>query len=74
MYMWANIAPVCITACVPESPSGGTWSAWDGGGVGLKEVELIRWILVDGTTNNNEKHQKKSPSDEDERNNGKWRS
>ena len=74
MYMWANIAPVGITACVPESPSGGTRSAWDGGGVGLKEVELVRWILVDGTTNNNEKHQQKGSSDENERNNGKWRS
>ena len=74
MYMWASIAAVGITACVPESPSGSTRSAWDGGGVGLKEVELIRWILVDGTTNNNEEHQKKSSSDEDKRHNGKRRS
>ena len=72
--MWANIAPVGITACVPKSPSGGTRSARDGGGVGLKEVELIGWVLVDGTTNNNQKHKKKSSSDEDERDNGKWRS
>ena len=72
--MWASITPVGITACVPESPSGGTRSAGDGGGVGLEEIELICWVLVDGTTDNNEEHQKKSSSDEDERHNGKWRS
>ena len=68
MYMWADIAPIGITACIPESPSGGPRSAWDGRGVGLEEVELVGWILIDSTTNYNQKHQKKSPSDQDKRN------
>ncbi len=74
MYVGANIAPVGITAGIPKSPPRCTWSAWDGGSVGLEEVELIGWIFVDGTTNDNEKHQKKSSSDEDDRNNGEGRS
>lgn len=65
--MWANIAPIGITACIPESPPGCSRSAWDGRGVGLKEVELIDWILVYSTTNYNQKHKKQSSSDEDER-------
>lgn len=51
--MWANITPIGITARVPESPPGGGRSAWDGGGVGLEEVELIGWIFVDSATNYN---------------------
>lgn len=69
MYVWASITPIGITACVPESPPGCSRSAWDGGGVGLEEVELIGWIFIDSTTNYNQKHKKKSSCDKDERNN-----
>lgn len=72
--MWADIAPVGITTCIPESPSGGSRSAWDGGSVGLEEVELIGRILVDSTTNDNQKHKKKSSSNKDERSKGEGRS
>ena len=68
--MGASIAPIGITACIPESPPGGSRSSWDGGGVGLKEVELIGWIFIDSTTNHDQKHQKKSSRDKDERDNG----
>lgn len=64
--MWASIAPIRITACIPEGPPGGSRSAWDGGGVGLEEVKLIGWVFVDSTTNYNEKHKQKSSSDQDE--------
>lgn len=74
MYVWARIAAIGITACIPEGPPGGSGSAWDGGGVGLEEVELIGWILVNSTTNYDEKHQQKSSGDEDERNDGEGRS
>ena len=70
VYVWTNIAPIGITACIPEGPSGGGGSAGDGGGVGLEEVELIGWILIDGTTNDNQKHEEKSSGDEDERDEG----
>lgn len=70
MYVWASIAPIGFTACIPESPPGGSRSAWDGGGVGLEEVELIGWIFVDSTTNHNQKHKKKSSRNKDERRKG----
>lgn len=67
MYFGANIAPIGITTCIPKSPPGCSWGTWDGRGVGLKEVELVDRILVDSTTNYDEKHQKQSSSDKDER-------
>ena len=54
MYVWTNIAPIGITACIPKSPSGSSWSTGDGGGVGLEKVELIGWIFVNSTTNYNQ--------------------
>ena len=54
MYVWTNVAPIGITACIPERPSGSSWSAGDGGGVGLEKVELIGWIFIDSTTNYNQ--------------------
>lgn len=68
MYVRASIASVGVTAGIPESPSGGSRSAWNGGSIGLEEVELIGWIFVNSTTDYNQKHQKKSSSDEDEGN------
>ena len=41
MYVGANIAPVGITAGIPKGPPRCTWSAWDGGSVGLEEVGLV---------------------------------
>ena len=70
MYMWTDIAAVGITAGIPEGPSGSGGSAGNGGGVGLEEVELIGWILVDSTTNDNQKHKEKGSGDEDERDEG----
>lgn len=52
--MWASIAAIGITACIPKGPSRCSRSAGDGGSVGLEEVELIDWILIDGTTNYNQ--------------------
>ena len=54
MYVWANIAPIGITTGVPESPPGGSRSAWDGRSVGLEEVKLIGWVFVDSTTNDDQ--------------------
>ena len=68
--MWTNIASVGITARIPKGPSGSGGSAGDGGGVGLEEVELIGWILVDSTTDDNQEHEKKSSGDEDKGNEG----
>ena len=66
MYVWANIAPIGITASIPESPAGGSRSAWNGGSVGLEEIELIDWIFIDSTTNHDKKHKKNGSCDEDE--------
>ncbi len=68
--MWADIAPIGITASIPESPPGSSRSAWDGGRVGLEEVKLIGWIFVDSTANDYQKHEKKSSCDQDERDKG----
>ena len=57
VYVWADIAPVGITASIPESPSGGSRSAWDGGSVGLEEVKLIGWVFVDRTANDYQQHE-----------------
>ena len=70
VYMRTGIATIGITTGIPKSPSGGSRSAGNGGSVSLEEVELIGWIFVDSTTDHHQKHEKKSSSDEDERDNG----
>jgi len=55
------------TACVPERPSSQRCCAGDAGGVGLEEVELVGWVMVDGTGDENEKGEEKAACDEDER-------
>ena len=66
MDLWAGVAAIDHRAGIPEGPSSERSRAWDAGGVGFDEVELVGRVVIDCAAKKGQEDEEGCAGNEDE--------